>query len=564
MKKHIILSSLLSAALLFTVGCGSNSKSDPGTEIVDPGDVVVSVYSFLNLADTISVEGETVIRFQLVKDGAIVPGAQVSVKPFNLDIGTIDSYSVTTDANGFATFTFTPAVGHPDTAQLTFSFVEGDIVLEQIVNLTFVDNTGTDPIVEESGYSFNNVDTNITITSLDVQKISFQLVENDIVVPDAAVFLKSFSSDIGTVDKYTSITDANGIGSFFLTPSINHPETATLTLVYMNGDILLQQNITLNFDIAPVTNEESVPTSLSLVYESTTCTDGKFVNKYHVHAVDSASNLPKKDISVDISLVNGVKVNHYDSASYSGSLVSAGSQFTFVDTVNDLSPLAVNDNIIIFPSVDRTDASYLGGWKVTNLIDGDSVEVDGNYTNVLDTDSLSYVAGNENRLLDRDIVIAHVDKLLTNTDENGFAYFDVVFDPLLAGHTVAIETHGDDNGHRVGISKKIGLRWGSYFGEEITFANTGNPQHISMGLSIGLCNGEGSEPLKEVNIVPSSFIVEPIKHCSLNVAASDFYTGSESSVNLVINTSGIPADAQGTDECTVKWNGSNAAIYYEY
>jgi len=332
-------------------------------------------------------------------------------------------------------------------------------------------------------------------------------------------------------------------------------------------------------DITPGT------TALSIVYASTEEVAGKIVGHYRVHAVDDNGN-PISGLKLKMSLINGVKqIRHQKLQRGTGDILSAepimlkdvGIDFTQTD-------IRVGDSLIILPSSGKTDVNYLGDWTISNI--GSELELKENSYNLESTENLTYIIGNEERLLGGDngdrgvIAVAHIQDVnsTSTTNEKGFTLFDVVFDPVLAGHTVTVGVH-TVNGTRLGAAKVIGLRGAEFPPVETSIVNSGGKVVVPMTLSIDPGNG-GTEHLVDVEINPLSFKVEPIDSCTLNSNRSNFHTDSGGRVILVIDTkgkvavvdkngtsvvdeNGIPK-TEGADNCTVKWDGGITSTYLEY
>jgi len=307
--------------------------------------------------------------------------------------------------------------------------------------------------------------------------------------------------------------------------------------------------------------QSQIRTSLSIVYVSTEYDENKgMVGYYRVHAVDQNNN-PISGLALSISIINGVKKIGGTAVQYGTGTIATTEPISFSDYRIPFSQTGVapGDTLMVLPSANRTDGAYLGDWEITNV--GTELTLANRAFNLESTDGLTYIVGNAQRLLGRDIAVAHIlDGNSTGvTDEKGFTNFSVVFDPKLAGHTVVIGAH--TSGNRKGIASIESLRWDTYVGETVTVPQDGRTHTASMTLGIDPGNG-GTEHLIDVDIVPSSFSLEPVEKCTLS-SSSDLHTDAGGRVNLVINT---VADVNATEvgTCTVTWNGSNASIYLEY
>ena len=323
-------------------------------------------------------------------------------------------------------------------------------------------------------------------------------------------------------------------------------------------------------DIAPGT------TALSIVYASSEEVAGKIVGHYRVHAVDDNGN-PISGLKLKMSLINGVKqIRNQKLQRGTGNILSSEPiRFNDLSVNFTQTNVQVGDSLIILPSSGKTDVNYLGDWTISNV--GSELELKENSYNLETTLNTTYIIGNEERLLggehgDRGVItVAHIQDVnnSTTTNERGFTFFDIVFDPVLAGHTVTVGVH-TVKGTRLGAAKVIGLRGADFPPVEMTIVNSGGTVVVPMTLSIDPGNG-GSEHLIGVDVNPLSFKVEPIDSCTLNYDQSNFHTDSGGRVILVIDTlgkrevvDGNKTKTKGADTCTVKWDGGITSTYLEY
>ena len=484
--------------------------------------------------------------------------------------------------------------------------------------------TPTPTPIPTNGYAFINFPLEINITEYKRYPIDFQLIQEGLAQRDAEVTIKAFDKRYGSISsRYGStqttpedsissqyvITDQDGIGRFIYTPPALFPTDGTtfdLELVLLdaglddnNDTITVTQKITLQFKRnTNISNGRA--TTLSIVYgykppkgyippelsdgpdlgtgdrQEPAEWDGegsKMINYYAVHAVDDDARRAIVGMEIKMSLINNIKeLNGVKVQDKSGTIDNT-SPIRFSDaSVNFLDPVLYasqrvesRDNLIIVPSEAGVDSSYLGGWKI-NSVAQNTLDLEGNYLNLESTPDLSYIIGNERRLLGRNIAVADVEKIDIEsiTDEFGMAYFKVTFDPELAGHTVTLEAHGTDiDNNRIGISRIATLRWDDYSGGPVTTPNSGGVNTVPMTLSINAPSGAAYH-LIDMEIVPSSFTVTPTPFCSLNIAQSDFHTNSGGQVVLAVNTDGNTSATGGEDICTIEWEGSAGSMYFEY
>ena len=180
-----------------------------------------------------------------------------------------------------------------------------------------------------------------------------------------------------------------------------------------------------------------------------------YVAHCYVHTVDGNSN-PVSGLSYNVSLVNGVKEGNVGT----GNILTTD-PITFSDDVVNFAQTDVKktDNLIILPTAETTDPTYLGNWEIgavnTNLT---LVE---NSFNLETTEDLMYVIGNETRYDLGGSASAHIEypddsnTSIESEELEGFFYFDVVYDPALRGETIFLGVH--TSGNRIGTATAMTL-----------------------------------------------------------------------------------------------------------
>ena len=437
-------------------------------------------------------------------------------------------------------------------------------------------NSKTDPLVEATpppgGYAFSNLTESIDVTSYNDYPIYFQLTQNGLTVPSAIVNMKVPDKGIGSIEKYTVTTDENGKGKFIYSPPDIFPVDGVLYMVYSDGNISLEEPIKITFNLATDIPSDGHATTLSIAYETTECNEKKgIIGHYHVHAVDRKSNRPAVNIPLNVTLVNGIKeINGVKVQKAKGSISNSGSIEFSDKSVDFYNQTKINDgdNLIIFATEEKTDTSYIGGWDIDYVYK--YLLLNENYYNIVETNNLTYIIGNEKRLLGEDnanigtIAVAHVEPNHV-TDNDGYVYFDIVFDPILAGHTVTVEAHGNDDGNRIGAVQKVFLRLDndSFSASDILISNTGGTRMVSVPLSINpSCTG--NQPLIDVPVVPNSFQVSPQEHCFIDHSLGEYHSGPRGTVTVAVWTDGNTSETGGEDTCTLTWDGGPSSLSYEY
>ena len=466
---------------------------------------------------------------------------------------------------------------------------------------------------------FINYTKELNITNYSKYTIEFQYADKDgFVVADKKVCVKAFDKHYGSVaSRYggsqpipsqTSsqcvLTDADGIGKFIYTPPVVMPQVGTtynLSLITDGeNNTTVSIPVTLYFNLSP-SSVSATATTLSIVYgyrpprgadQTTTVVSpdtqdvgigdfhepnqfdregSKVVNYYAVHAVNENSNAPIAGMPIKMTLINGIKELNDNKIQYGHGSFYNSMPITFKDSTVDYQAndyaserVQIGDNLVILPSKGKVDPSYLGNWKITDVAK-EELKLDGSFDNLPTEFDLNYIIGNEKRLLSRNIVLAEVRAIDMEaiTDEYGMAYFKVVFDPELALHTVTLAAYGvTPQNERVGISRVVSLRVEDSVvpKQTMTIENTGGIKTVIMPISMYF--DTGAEYMFDMELVPSSFTIDPLSHC--RIIDGDYNTGDNGAVKLSVSTDGNTSETGGTDTCEITWKGGAGSTYFEY
>jgi hypothetical protein len=425
------------------------------------------------------------------------------------------------------------------------------------------------PTPPPGGYAFMNMETELEIDEYKTYPIRFQLVKDGFALPDAVVSMKVPDKSIGSIEEYNIKTDTNGEGTFIYTPPAIFPEKGNLHMVFSDGNITLKETIKLNFKLNTDIPSDGRATSLSISYETSECDETRgIIGHYHIHAVDRFSHVPIVNMPINVSLINGIrKINGQKVQLATGTIYNIDPVEFEDKSVNFFTQtkVKVGDNLIILPSEEKTDASYIGGWEIKEV--SSYLQFKEYYYNLSDTMNLTYIVGSEKRLLGGEngttgiLANAHVEKNYT-TDNDGYVYFDIVFDPILAGHTVTVEAHGDEDGNRIGIAMKTALRLDgdSFTAPDITIPNYGGLNVVRVPISINpTCSG--TQPLIDVPVNPNSFQVTPAKNCFIVSGVSSYHTDGQGTVSIAVQTDG---NVTAAENCELTWDGDITSLVYEY
>jgi len=486
---------------------------------------------------------------------------------------------------------------------VTCGFILSGCGSNNYVDPTAGDGMGGDSFAPSVG--FLNYTRDINITDYSKYSIDFQYAdENGFVVEGQKVCIKAFDKHYGSVasryggsqsipsqiSSQCTITDSDGIGKFIYTPPAVMPSEGTTYNLSMittgENNTTSSAPVTLHFH--PLASSISATaTTLSIVYgyrpprengngdvheqDQFDREGSKVVNYYAVHAINEDSQAPVAGMPIKMILVNGIKELNSKKVQYENGVFKDTNPVTFIDDSIDYlenhydsEKVQKNDNLIILPSKGKVDSSYLGGWKIDNVTSHE-LTLNGYFDNLTTESDLNYIIGNEKRLLSRDIVVAEVRTIDMEaiTDENGMAYFKVVFDPELALHTVTLAAYAvTPQNERVGISRIVSLRVEDKVvpKQTMTINNIGGQQNVTIPLSMSFPSG--SEHIFDLDIVPSSFSIAPTSHCA--IINGNYNTGDSGAVSLVVATDGNISDTGGVDQCTITWQGGAGSVYFEY
>lgn len=565
MKKNIIYAFLVAAALIFTA-CGSDSKPDPIAPIDQAIDTEVQLY--------ISPESFTVTSPREVKDITIVTvnaqnvGISTNIQleqPFidNIDYGQFDTTNVTTNTSGYAVVKYTAPADMTGLAERNITVTELNQSVSKELNIKFhtVSQSDTYEIVGIVPGSF-------AVDSVDNFGIKIVNIATGAIIDDANVHAVNLTSKFANMLLFANGTDATNYSDLGENNAISI-ESQTLSgvaIIEVSADINDGTNdVTITASI-PVTIISGPVTALSIPYVgSGPCesdqTSSLQSNKHLVHAVDKYNN--PAQVRITPTLINGTKLIVQNS-NYGVGTGGIDNTTNFRDSVQDfsVSKIETTDRLIITPNTSHYDYSYMGNWTIDEVNNAHTLKLAEKFTAAPVVTGLSYIIGSEDRLLGGDLTVAHVvdPKGGYETDGNGTLLLEVCFDPKLAGHTFTLGAYAQDN-NRTGIATIEAFRWDEFTTETVEVENDGTTQIIYLDLGIG---GDISEPLVDVDISPSSILVETKPHCVVDNILSNFHTDAGGNVKIVLNTDGNTSATGGVDSCTIEWDAKGGSILYEY
>ncbi len=203
-------------------------------------------------------------------------------------------------------------------------------------------------------------------------------------------------------------------------------------------------------DLPASESGQSASISCSVADETTS----PIIAHCYVHTVDGNSN-PVSGLTYKITLINHVK-----SSGQTGSILS-DTPIRFNDYNQNFSKdgVKISDNLIVFPSKNAYDPSYLGGWKIVAVNNTDLTFSGDNIAyNLETTEDLSYVAGSASG-----VSLQKVDDSqnsdntgATVIEPEGLYYFDIAYDPELKGSVIYIGAQ--TSGNRIGAAQAYILK----------------------------------------------------------------------------------------------------------
>jgi hypothetical protein len=240
--------------IIFTDTNGATIKQEIilkfGASITPPVDtkgmVLTAAPTVINIADA----GESVaISLYLSNIRGPVTNTDIKAKFFDPNGGTLDSYSVLTNANGQAVFNYTAPASLPASGiTITFEVENGNPALTETVAVKF--GGATSPI-DTSAMALTAAPTEINIaTAGESAVISIYLsnIINNNPIADTMIKANFFDPNSGTLNSYSVPTNANGQAVFNYTAPASLPASSiTITFEVENGDPKLAINVPVKF-----------------------------------------------------------------------------------------------------------------------------------------------------------------------------------------------------------------------------------------------------------------------------------------------------------------------------
>ncbi len=496
-------------------------------------------------------------------------------------LGTFSEYSVKTDEKGEATVTYTaPSDVSNITGEKKFtinvkdSSISADLTLDfsntQAVEKVYKINLTAPDYVEITGKA--NIVIDIVerdnedkyIDSNNIHKVTVE-TQNGLLYFD-----ESFSN---TSYEYNTSSRK----SIYLYSKYN----TGIEIIKVTADIFNGENNVTISDTFALTVSSGPVSAISLVYKNTEYNAPFFEDVFTLHAVDKYGNPAKKGTKIEVGVVSGVRVGgngNYLKVDKNGSLGKNNvNEIEFNLTNSDYNLTTVHDkynndegsdSLIILANEDRFSPLYLGGWIVEEVIDNDTLILNGDF-NLTNTkmDLLSFVIGNEKRYNECESTYNVIDfdqeSKTYLLDENGNAKLILRYDPFFIGHDVFIYANSVSENKRVGVSLRKKL-WGSGL-DTTTFECDGTSADANCTKYITFSIKSYGGSLKKVKFSENNFKAVPYK--DIGDGTGNLYPCNNYTLSVLSEDSGcggqvqIKIEVPSGNACKVMWNGS---LNYEY
>ena len=341
--------------------------------------------------------------------------------------------------------------------------------------------------------------------------------------------------------------------------------------VVFNGknDTTLEATIPLTIMSGPIS-------SISLNYIKTIAdgNNGLFYDIYNVHAVDKYANPANPGAKFHPTLICGGNwSNAKDAATVLPKKADSGSakieqdldeQTILTETQNSqFNKLDLTrDRLIVLPSTTASKKDYIGGWSIFG-INGNSLILKEDYYGAQEN-GLRYVVGDEDRLLNDEVHVAHVLAMDESSDykidENGTAQIKIIYDPDLVGHTYSLAVTSYDDNIRTGTAVRQSFRGNGYVSGDSVLVPSGGTVKINYLIRILTPTG-ATVHLDNADLVPRSFTTSPDDKCWISGSDSNFHIEGGA---VPLDISAVTTDNGKPVKCEISWVNNNSGIIHEY
>ncbi len=397
------------------------------------------------------------------------------------DYGTFDASDFTTDDFGNKEITYTAPAVLSGLVERNITVVELSTGIEKTLTIHY-----QQPASQSTSYTLN-LSVNDSISVDGTGTLGIQIHESgkpDVSIPNADVKNVTATMKFPKMLKFdtdaTSVTYANKNQNSFALHAENLSGVAIVIVeaTVFDGvkDVTLRQEFPIVITSGPIS-------SMSMFHASSSfdASKGVYQDLYTLHAVDKYGNPVNEGTALHPTLINGVKTE--------GTLgdIAAGNPSVFTDASADFSSVVdtnqnAGDRLIVIPATNTTSKFYLGDWSIKSHT-ATALTLEEEYDDV-NTNGLTYVVGNENRVLvingKSKTAIADISSPDDNfkTDAQGNMQFVVSYDPDLKGKTFYLAANGPSGEKRIGTALKSSFFYGGYqlrvLINDVTFSSPGS------------------------------------------------------------------------------------------
>jgi predicted small lipoprotein YifL len=444
-------------------GILSTSSSDAGDTPPSSG-IPDSGYALYNITTpvTISLPATSYeIKAQVLKDGLVLSGKEVTLKPFESQYGSVKEYTVKSGADGYANFLYTSPDTLPNngTAHTITIFMLDDAnnTIEGNVELVFNTDGGNggtnpyslvNPVLSPAEVTAGNEEINITAVLVDTS--------TNVGISGETVTITTPTE--GSIDSATATTDAAGKVTFVYTaPASITTGSMDLYLRYTKDGITSEQVVTVVFNPASGSGNQFIllnETNLTI----TNTTDTKALS---IDVVDASTGVGVANRDVSITTIN----SQYGSVSPSTVQTDQQGRATFTYTPpstlvsgDTTATIRVVDDAgnVITKEIKITTAPPSGGGSAYAFINETNLTVTAPNTtfdisvDLIDSSTGVGVSGEDVSISVIDSTYGSITPATVQTDSSGRATFSYTAPAVLtAGDETATISYTDSSGNLI-------------------------------------------------------------------------------------------------------------------
>ena len=383
-----------------------------------------------------------------------------------INYGSFSTLQVTTNADGIADINYTAPANIDTLAEnnITKSVVIRDVKTLKEANLTisYEKSLNLNKDVYDIGLAQNSDvaidDSGDFVVSIFKKGLPTNLIDSENVL-DVNISATAYTSMVyfnENDQNISSISYSKKAQQGFALFAKKTAGVVVLNIVAKVGDANHVTLIKKSFPV--VINSGEMSTMSMFLAKSELDTNLNIYKDYYtIHAVDKYGNPVKSGTVIHPTLINGIKVVSTDSNG-TGEL-SADNNALFTDNTKNFSEIKESDRMIVLPSEDVTDKSFLGNWDI-NSVDSNHILTLFDKLDKNSSANLRYVIGNETRTVTSNgttsLAVANIQAIdgKYETDNAGNLQFIVSYDPALKGEKIYLAANGQTSSGKVGIARE--------------------------------------------------------------------------------------------------------------